>query len=71
MDERAGPVAEISLERGEISLTGMAISPYKHSQAGQPGCWDEGSKIPPQLSKQYKNNKIKRDEIFSYKHKTY
>jgi hypothetical protein len=34
MDKRAGPVAEISLERGEISLTGMEISPYKHSQAG-------------------------------------
>ena len=32
MDKRAGPVAEISLERGEISLTGMEISPY--SQAG-------------------------------------
>jgi hypothetical protein len=37
MDKRAGPVAEISLERGEISLTGMEISP-----------WDESSKIPPQ-----------------------
>ena len=37
MDKRAGPVAEISLERGEISLTGMGISPYKHSQAGWPG----------------------------------
>jgi hypothetical protein len=38
MDKRACPVAEISLEteRGEISLTGMEISPYiyKHSQAG-------------------------------------
>ena len=45
MDKRAGPVAEISLERGEISLTGMEISPYKHSQAG---CRDESSKIPPQ-----------------------
>jgi hypothetical protein len=48
MDKRAGPVAEISLERGEISLTGMGISPYKHSQAGWPGCWDESSKIPLQ-----------------------
>ena len=48
MDKRAGPVAEISLERGEISLTGMGISPYKHSQAGWPGCRDESSKIPPQ-----------------------
>jgi ABC-type uncharacterized transport system ATPase component len=25
MDKRAGPVAEISLERGEISLNGMEI----------------------------------------------
>jgi hypothetical protein len=30
----AGLVAEISLERGEISLTGIEISPYKHSKAG-------------------------------------
>jgi hypothetical protein len=37
MDKRAGPVAEISFERGEISLTGMGISPYKHSQEGWPG----------------------------------
>ena len=28
------------LERGEISLTGMKISSYKHSQAGWPGCQD-------------------------------
>jgi hypothetical protein len=48
MDKRAGPVAEISLERGEISLTGMEIFPYKHSQAGYPGCQDESSKITPQ-----------------------
>ena len=34
MDKRAGPVAEIPLERGEISLTGIGISPYEHSQAG-------------------------------------
>ena len=34
MDKRAGPIAEISLERGDISLTGMKISPYKHSRAG-------------------------------------
>jgi hypothetical protein len=46
--KRAGLVAEILLERGEISLTGMEISPYKHSQAGYPGCRDESSKIPPQ-----------------------
>jgi hypothetical protein len=32
MDKLAGPVAKISLEIGEISLTGMEISPYKHSQ---------------------------------------
>ena len=49
MDKRAGPVAEISLERGEISLTGMGISLYKHAQAGWPGCRDESSKIPPQV----------------------
>ena len=48
MDKRAGPVADISLERGKISLTGMGISPYKHSQAGWSGCRDESSKIPPQ-----------------------
>ena len=51
MDKRAGPVAEISFERGYsglISLTGMEISPCKHLQAGYPGCWDESSKIPPQ-----------------------
>jgi hypothetical protein len=34
MEKPAGPVAEISLERGEISLTGMENYPYKHSQAG-------------------------------------
>jgi hypothetical protein len=34
MDKRDGPVADISLERGEISHTGMEIYPYKHSQAG-------------------------------------
>jgi hypothetical protein len=28
MDKQAGPAAEISLERGEILLTGMKISPY-------------------------------------------
>jgi hypothetical protein len=30
MDRRAGPVAESSLARGEILLTGLEISPYKH-----------------------------------------
>ena len=76
MDKRAGPVAEISLERGEISLTGMGISPYKHSQAGWPGCRDESSKIPPQvifnncqINVKTRNCPGKRDEIFSYKHK--
>jgi hypothetical protein len=34
MDKQTDPVAKISLERAEISLTGMKISPYKHSQAG-------------------------------------
>jgi hypothetical protein len=34
MDKRDGPVADISLESGEILHTGMEISPYKHSQAG-------------------------------------
>jgi hypothetical protein len=34
MDKWAGPIAEISFERGEISLAGMKISPYKHSQVG-------------------------------------
>ena len=48
MDKRAGPVAEISFERGSISFTGMEISPYKHLQAGYPGCRDESSEIPPQ-----------------------
>ena len=36
MHKRAGPLAEISLETGEISPTGMKIFPYKHSQAGWP-----------------------------------
>jgi hypothetical protein len=34
MDNQADPVAKISLERGNISFTGMEISPYKHSQMG-------------------------------------
>ena len=46
----AGPVAEILLERGKILLTGMKISPYKHSQAGYSHF--------NLLSKQYQNNKI-------------
>jgi hypothetical protein len=33
MDKWAGPVAEISLERDKISLTGMEISLHKYSQA--------------------------------------
>ena len=28
MDKQAGAVADILLKRGEISLTGMKISPY-------------------------------------------
>jgi hypothetical protein len=36
MYKRAGPVAEILLERGKISLTGMEISPYKHSNGLSP-----------------------------------
>ena len=32
VDYRAGPVAEVSLKRGEISLTGVKVSPYMHSQ---------------------------------------
>ena len=59
MDKRDGPVVDISLERGEISHTGMEISPYKHSQAGQPGSRDENSKIPPQaIFNNCQNNKI-------------
>jgi hypothetical protein len=42
MNKQAGLVAEISLERGEISLTGMKISAQKHSQAGWSSCQDEG-----------------------------
>jgi hypothetical protein len=48
MNKRAAPVAEISLERGEISLTKMKISAHKHSQAGWSSCQDEGSKMLPQ-----------------------
>ena len=72
MDKRAVPVAEISLERGEISLTGMEIFPYKQSRAGQPSCRDERSKILPQAvfnncqnNVKNKNCPGKRDEIFS------
>jgi hypothetical protein len=36
MDKRAGPVAEVSLERGEISLTGMKISQSKYLQTARP-----------------------------------
>ena len=69
---RDGPLGETSLERGEISLTGMKISPYKRSQVGQPGCRDESSKIPPQAIFNNCQNNVKRtklsrqrDEIFS------
>ena len=40
----AAPVGEISLESDEISLNGMKISLYKHSQAGLPVCRNERSK---------------------------
>ena len=36
MDKWAGPVAEISLERDEISLTGMEISLYKTHKRTSP-----------------------------------
>jgi hypothetical protein len=73
-----GQVAEISLERGEISLTGMEISPYKHSQAPRASPV-AGMKVQryfrklflttvKSMSKQ-QNCPGKRDEIFSYKHK--
>ena len=45
MDNWASPFGEVSLKQGEISLTGMKISPYKHSQVGWPECWDESSRI--------------------------
>ena len=64
MDKRAGPVAEISLERGEISLTGMEISPYyiyitlTSGLALLPG---ESSKIPPQaIFNNVKTTKLSR-----------
>ena len=37
MNKRAGPLPEISLQKGEISLTGMKISPYKHSYEDRAG----------------------------------
>ena len=38
MNKRAGPLPEISLEKGEISLIpGMKISPYKHSYEDRDG----------------------------------
>jgi hypothetical protein len=45
MSERAGPIAEVSLERGEISAIGMKISPYKQSQKGWHSCRNECSKM--------------------------
>ena len=64
MDKRAGPVAEISLESGEISLTGMEVSPYKHVQRYRRKLFLTTVKS---MSKQ-QNCPGKRDEIFSYKH---
>ena len=63
MDKRADPVAEISLERGEISLTRMEISPYKHSQAGWPGCRDESSEIRPQAIFNNCQNNVKTTKL--------
>jgi hypothetical protein len=59
MDKRDGPVADISLERGEIWHTGMDISPYNtHKQSSQvPGM--KIQKIPPQaIFNNCQNNKI-------------
>jgi hypothetical protein len=67
MDKRAGSVAEISLERGEISLTGMEISPYKHSKFKGTAA-NYFLTTVKSMSKQ-QNCPGKRDEIFSYKHK--
>ena len=59
MSKRAGPLAEISLERSEISLTGMKISPYKRLQAGWPAYRDKTSEMPPQaIFNNCQNNKI-------------
>ena len=41
MDKHTGPVGEISLERGKISLTRIKIFPYKHPQMGWPSHKDE------------------------------
>jgi hypothetical protein len=51
MDKQAGPVAEISLERGELLLTGMKISPYTVNSRkclGWSGCLHGSLKMPPQ-----------------------
>ena len=57
MDKRAGPVAEISLERGEIS------------QAGWPGYRRKLFLTTVKSMSKQQNCLGKRDEIFSYKHK--
>jgi hypothetical protein len=36
LDRLIAPVAKISFEKGEILLTWMEISPYKHSQLASP-----------------------------------
>jgi hypothetical protein len=65
MDKRAG----------EISLTGMKISPYKHSQAGSVAgmkvqkCRRELFLTTVKTMSKQQNCPGKRDEIFSYKHK--
>jgi hypothetical protein len=76
MSEWAGPIAEVSLERGEISAIGMKISPYKQSQKGWHSCRNESSKMPLEAIlrtyrqinvKKQQNCPGKRDEILSYK----
>ncbi len=73
MDKRVCPFDEISLGRGEISLTGMKISPYKHSQVCWPVCWAERSKM--QLQAIFNNCEkfkivLESRMKLSHKHKT-
>ena len=79
-DKRAGPVGEISLERGEISLTGMKIFHINtHKRAGPVARMKDISKSCQKIVKtmsqlfcgmrKLQNCPGKRDEIFSYKHK--
>jgi hypothetical protein len=75
MDKQAGLVAEISLERGEISLTGMEMYPYTYSQVGassiarmkvQRYCCKLFLTTVKTMSQQ-QNCPSNRNEIFSYK----